>query len=257
MMAGRRLHGGLPAVIGHRGVAGLAPENTLAGIAAAAALGLTWVELDIRLTRDRQPVLLHDDTVDRTTDGHGRVSRLPLAAIRRLDAGGWFGSDFSGEPPPTLAEAIAVLARFRMGAVFEIKGEGSEAAACARIAAPLIVRAWPAASPRPVVSSFDDRAVVAAMIAAPRLARALLVDRVPGDWRQRLRRCGAHALHVAADALTPATARGLAAAGISVACYTVNDRRRAHRLWTMGVASVFSDRPERLGAPAIGAGIKT
>src|SRR5207302_11253553 len=87
----------LPPVIGHRGAAGRAPENTLAGLRRAKALGCAWVEFDVRLTGDGALVLCHDARLDRTTDGHGRVAALSLAAIRGCDAGRWFHPAFAGE----------------------------------------------------------------------------------------------------------------------------------------------------------------
>lgn len=95
------------AVIAHRGGAGLAPENTLAALRNAVALGVDYVEIDVRATRDRQLVLLHDSSVDRTTDGHGQVAQLTFAQVRALDAGSKFGAAFAGERIPTLDEALA------------------------------------------------------------------------------------------------------------------------------------------------------
>src|SRR5215471_6805211 len=80
----------LPSVIGHRGAASSAPENTLAGLRRAKMLDCRWVEFDVRLTADGHPVLLHDSRLERTTDGRGKVTALALAAVRRCDAGGWF-----------------------------------------------------------------------------------------------------------------------------------------------------------------------
>ena len=111
----------LPPVIGHRGAAGCAPENTLAGLRRAGALGCRWVEFDVRLTADGELVLLHDDRLDRTTDGRGKVRALPLSEIRRHDAGKWFDAGFAGERVPTLAEAIAALAELGIGANVELK----------------------------------------------------------------------------------------------------------------------------------------
>ena len=81
----------LPAVIGHRGAAASAPENTLAGLREARELGCRWVEFDVRLTADKQLILLHDDRVERTTDGRGSAAALPLVTLRRYDAAGWWG----------------------------------------------------------------------------------------------------------------------------------------------------------------------
>ena len=87
----------LPRVIGHRGIAARAPENTLAGFRRAAELGVAWVELDVQLTSDGVPVVFHDDGLERTTDGQGLLIETPLAVLRGLDAGAWFGPAFAGE----------------------------------------------------------------------------------------------------------------------------------------------------------------
>ena len=94
-------------VIGHRGNSSAAPENTVAAIDSAFAVGADHVELDIRLTADGHAVVMHDATIDRTTDGTGAIANMTLAEVRQLDAGSWFGPEFAGEPVPTLGEALA------------------------------------------------------------------------------------------------------------------------------------------------------
>jgi glycerophosphoryl diester phosphodiesterase len=93
-------------VIGHRGDSARVPENTLASIQAAFDAGATMVEVDVMLTRDGVPVLMHDFTLERTTDGRGRVDQLTLSELKRLDAGSWFGVEFAGERIPTFEEAL-------------------------------------------------------------------------------------------------------------------------------------------------------
>src|SRR4051794_34519268 len=105
----------LPKVIGHRGAKAYAPENTLAGIRTAAQQGARWVEVDVKLTRDGVPILMHDDTVDRTTNGKGAAATLDFAELRRLDAGAWFGPAFAGERIPTLEEALALVFDLDLG----------------------------------------------------------------------------------------------------------------------------------------------
>ena len=100
---------GLAPVIGHRGAAKRAPENTLAGLRRAHELGAAWVEFDVMLSGDGVPILIHDETLERTTDGHGAVPDHGLAAIRELDAGAWFAPAYAGERVPTLEEAIDLL----------------------------------------------------------------------------------------------------------------------------------------------------
>lgn len=95
--------------IGHRGAARFAPENTLAGITKALELGFEYIEMDVRTTLDGVPVLLHDTTVDRTTDGTGRIEEMTYAETTRLDAGAWFGPEFAGQRIPRLEEALKLI----------------------------------------------------------------------------------------------------------------------------------------------------
>ena len=98
-----------PLIYAHRGASALAPENTLAAFLLAQRLGADGIELDVMLTADNQLIVIHDDTVDRTTNGHGKVAEMPLAALRELDAGSYFGEAFRGEKLPTLAEVYEAL----------------------------------------------------------------------------------------------------------------------------------------------------
>lgn len=235
-----------PLVIGHRGAAGSAPENTLAGFRAAAAAGVRWVEFDVRLSADGRVVLLHDDTVDRTTDGHGEARSMSFAELRRLDAGAWFGAAFRGERVPSLDETIALLGELALGAVVELKPAKGQEAATAEAAMALLTERWPDHVPAPIVSSFAPAALAAACVAAPALQRALLVDAVPDDWRERLAALGCSMLHADHRQLDRALVRAAAAAGVPVFAYTVNDPARAEILAGWGVAGLFSDHPERL-----------
>lgn len=233
-------------VIGHRGAAALAPENTLAGLRKAAELGARWVEVDVQLTADGVPILIHDFVLDRTTDGHGRVGRTPLARIERLDAGEWFGRHYVGEPVPTLAAAIEALAKLGLGANFELKAGPARAARTGRIAARTIAELWPARLPPPVISSFSVRALAAARSAAPEIPRALLLRRLSPGWRRKARALSCAAIHCAHKSLTKGRAARIRAAGYPIRCYTVNDRARARTLKCWGVEAIFTDRPDLL-----------
>ncbi len=108
-MMGNRQIFALPRVMGHRGAAAQAPENTLAGLRRAAELGARWVEFDVRLTGDGVPVLFHDDLLKRTTGAAGAMATTDYDSVARLDAGAWFGAAFAGEPVPSLEAAVALL----------------------------------------------------------------------------------------------------------------------------------------------------
>lgn len=234
------------AVIGHRGAAGRAPENTIAGLRVAARLGVGCVEFDVRLSRDGCPVLIHDDTVDRTTGGRGRVADLDLTLLRTLDAGAWFGSGFRGEPIPTLREAIGTLADLDLGANIELKPDSRESSALAATVVKEIRSAWPALRPPPLLSSFDPELLAAVAALAPELPRAICVRTIPADWRQRLVAVGAAALHCSIRGLDRRRLADVIGAGVPVRCYTVNSRRTASRLFAANVAAVFSDVPDKV-----------
>src|SRR5262245_53822372 len=108
-------------VIAHRGANLITPENTISALRRAASLGATWVEFDVELTADGQPVIFHDDNLDRTTNGRGRISKTRFAAIQTLDAGSWFSEEFKGERIPTLAEWLQAAAECHMGINLEMK----------------------------------------------------------------------------------------------------------------------------------------
>jgi glycerophosphoryl diester phosphodiesterase len=231
-------------VIGHRGAAAHAPENTLAGLRRARALGCRWVEFDVRLTVDDELILLHDERLERTTSGRGKAAAQPLAAIRACDAGAWFAPCFAGERVPTLAQAIAVLAEEGLGANVEIKAARGRAGPTGAATADLLSRLWPPRLPAPLISSFLPEALAAARDRAPAIARGLLVGAVPRGWRARAERLGCVSINADHRRLRPATVVEIRQFGYSVLAYTVNDAARARQLFDWGVASVFSDVPD-------------
>lgn len=240
----------LPPVIGHRGAAACAPENTFGGLRRAKALGCRWVEFDVRLTADGELILLHDERLDRTTDGSGRARALPLSVIRRHDAGSWFDPSFTGERVPTLAEAIEVLAELGLGANIEVKAGRGLAAATGGATADLLARSWPRQLPPPLISSFLPRALAAARDRAPAIARGLLVRAVPRHWRVRAKSLGCASIHAEHRRLRPAIVAEIRDSGYAALAYTVNDAARARELLAWGVASVFSDVPHLVLAEA-------
>lgn len=242
-------------MIGHRGAAGTAPENTLAGFRKAKALGCSWVEFDVRLTGDGEPVLLHDDRLDRTTDGRGRVSGLPLAAIQRCDAGAWFHPSFAGERVPRLEEALAVIGKLGLGANIELKAARGRAAETGARAADLVARAWADGVRQLLISSFDVGALAAARDRAPHIPRGVLFRRIPKNWRSVASQLGSTTIHADHRRLRPAVVSVICRARYPLLAYTVNDPKRAKSLFDWGVTSVFSDVPQRLHGAAAGGGV--
>jgi glycerophosphoryl diester phosphodiesterase len=247
-----RLAALLPPVIGHRGAAGCAPENTLAGFRKAKELGCRWVEFDVRLTADSQPVLLHNSRLERTTNGRGRVSGVSLAEVRRYDAGGRLGPRFAGERVPKLEEAIALLNELGLGANVELKAARGAEAETGAVVADVLVQTWRADPAYLLISSFQHTALAAARDHAAHIARGVLFRRIPRNWLRVAERLGCATIHADHQWLRPAIAADIRRAGFPLLAYTVNNRQRARTLFNWGVTSVFSDVPHRLEGIAAG-----
>ncbi len=246
-----------PHVVAHRGGGARAPENTLAAIRAGHELGFGAVEFDVTLSADGEALLMHDATLERTTDGAGAVARHTWAQLAHLDAGGWFASDFAGEPIPRLRQVADYCREKGIWMNVEIKpARGAESRTGERVAAELERFGPGAAGQRgaqlsarvPLLSSFSMDALAAARSAAPSLPRGLLCTRVPADWQQRLAGLECVALHCDHRHLDAATVAALHGAGYWVFCYTVNDRPRAVELARWGVDAICTDQLEQVDA---------
>jgi glycerophosphoryl diester phosphodiesterase len=221
-----------PRIIAHRCGGVLAGENTLAGLAAAARIGCHGVEFDVVLSADGVPVLMHDETVDRTTDGTGRVAELTAAQLSRLSVG--------GEPVPLLTEALACCRQFGLWANIELKPCAGFDRETGRTVARLLAAVWHG---KGVVSSFSRPALAAARRQAPDLAYALIADELPSDWLERSCDLALSGLHVSAAGTTAASVDAVRRAGFAYACYTVNERAEAGRLQAAGISAIFTDYP--------------
>lgn len=241
-----RLGWRLPRVFAHRCGGALAPENTLAGLRIAARLGLRAVEFDVMLSADGSPWLLHDETLERTTNGLGRVCETRDAELRVLDAGLRRHPGFAGEAVPTLAAAALLCRQLGLQANVEVKPAAGFEALTGEVVG-RCVRAFWAAGELPLVSSFSQVALAAARAAAPELPLANLYQRIPSDWLARLQESGALSLHCDALALDDDVLAEARAGGIPVLCYTVNDPLLAAALFQRGVTAVFSDRIDCIG----------
>ena len=229
-----------PRIIAHRCGGALAPENTLAGLRVAARLGCRGVEFDAMLAADGVPVLIHDETLERTTSASGRVAAVESTRLGQVDAGSRHHPAFAGEPLPTLDQALGLCAELGLWANVEIKPSAGQEVETGRVIGHHVA----AAKCSLLLSSFSGAALRSAADAAPLVARALLVGPVPANWRDLMAEAAAMALHSAARALTPEALRAVRESGIPLACYTVNRRDDGERLLAGGVCAVFSDRPD-------------
>jgi len=235
-----------PRVIAHRGGGLMAPENTLAALRYAANLGFAGVEFDVKLTADDVPILFHDDTLERTTDGSGPVADTRFDIITQFDAGGWFANEYADEPVPAFAAASALCKEAGLWANIEIKPCPGRERETGRIVARMAKLLWGGAPLPPLLASFSTDALEAAMAEAPELPRALLCNEIPADWEKTLDRLQCVALHVAFDQLTKATVSAVQATERGVLAYTVNDSVDALSLIGMGVDALITDQIDHI-----------
>ncbi len=247
-MSDRRTAADGPKVIGHRGAAGHAPENTLASFRKAAALGARWVEFDTKLSRDGHVVVFHDEDLDRTTNGSGRLADKDLAELKTLDAGSWFAESFHGERIPTLGETMAVLGELGIGANVEIKPCPGREIETAEAVVRALKAGWPSTLPAPVISSFKPESMAVATRLGPEYPGALLVGALPADWREQLEDLRCEGLHCDAKPLTQEQAREVLAAGYALRCYTIKEAAEAQKLFRWGVETVITAYPDRISA---------
>jgi len=236
-----------PRIIAHRGGGLLAPENTLAALRHARNLGFDAVEFDVKLSADDVPVLFHDDTLDRTTDGSGPVADILFDVITQLDAGSWFGNEFAGEPVPAFAAASALCKEAGLWANIEIKPCPGREQITGRIVARMAKLLWSGAALPPLLSSFSTDALAAALAEAPELPRALLCTDLPENWEQSLNRLQCVAMHVAFDRLSKDAVAAIQATRRGVLAYTVNDSLDAVELIEMGVDALVTDQLDVIG----------
>ncbi|WP_235915446.1 glycerophosphodiester phosphodiesterase [Puerhibacterium puerhi] len=234
-----------PVVIAHRGNSSVAPQNTLAALESAWRAQAHAVEIDVQLTADGEVVVIHDDTVDATTDGTGAVAGLALGALRALDAGVTFSPAYAGQRIPTFAEVLDLLAA-RPGTDLLLELKGSWAADDARTVTDAIDVAGLA--DRVVVQSFHPETVAALRDVAPHLPRGWLVHQ---QW-DRLLEVAAELEVVACNPYVgmvledPALVQRLHDAGLRVMTWTANDAEQWAGVLAAGVDAVITDRPDRL-----------
>ncbi len=239
-----------PKVFAHRCGGVLAPENTLAGLRTAQQYACRAVEFDVMLNASGTAVVIHDETLDRTTNRRGRVADLSDAALSSVDAGCRFSPAFAGEPLPQFETLALACVQNQVCANVEIKPSCGAERLTGQVVAALAARIWEKTEQGqvPLLSSFSGLVLEEAARHAPSFPRGLLVEAVPGDWQARCARLGVQALHAASDTLDQAMVAALRASGLWVVAYTENDPQRAHCLLAWGVNAVITDRPDLLGA---------
>lgn len=228
--------------IAHRGASGYAPENTLAAFRRAVAQGATFIETDLHLTRDAHFIAVHDETVDRTTNGQGAVHQMTLAELRRLDAGSWFASEFMSERIPTLEEILEFAKKNDVVFYLELKPNGFWGGEHALISA---LRSSSEIA-RSVIISFDPAILASLRKIEPTLMTGLSYDGSIEKPFDKALEIGARQLVVRGNLVTPNFLQLARKQDLQVVCWTVNSPAHMRMLASAGVDGIMTDYPDRL-----------
>lgn len=242
-----------PRWIAHRGAGKLAPENTLAAFRVGAQHGYRMFECDVKLSADGVPFLLHDDTLERTTNAALRPTHLgaPLntmagahrwEALSQLDAGSWHSRAFAGEPLATLDNLAAFCLANGYWVNLEIKPSPGTARHTGEVVAQQVARLWQAPTVPPLLSSFDVAALEGALHAQPALPRGLLLDTLWTGWLDTALALGCQAIICKYTLWDAAIVLQAQNAGLRTLSYTVNDASAADALLALGTDGLITDR---------------
>ncbi len=234
-----------PLWIAHRGAGKLAPENTLAAFRLGAQHGYTAFECDVKLSSDGVPFLLHDATLDRTSNAQGIAGDKPWAELSRVDAGAWHSRAFAGEPLPTLDDIAAFCLANGHALNIEIKPTPGIERRTGEVVAREAERLWTGRTTPPLLSSFEPAALEGARDAAPQLPRALLIDTLVEGWLERAQALGCVAVVANYRLYERAMVERLHASGLWALCYTVNDASAARSLLEWGLDGLITDAVDR------------
>jgi glycerophosphoryl diester phosphodiesterase len=231
-------------VAGHRGDRSTAPENTMAALERALASPQEFVETDVTRSRDGVPVLFHDRTLGRTTDGKGPLGDKTLAELKQLDAGSWYSSAFAGERIPTLEEFLAVLAPTGKKALLELKGYWS----VDDLAAVTDLLERFELGERVIFMSFNLGSLSSAADLAPRTPRVAIVRSLPDDTVGFARSFRVIGVVTPASAIVerPEVVDEMHAAGLGVMVYTLNSTETWAQARALGVDGIITDKPSHL-----------
>ncbi len=234
----------LPKIIGHRGAAGYAPENTIEAIHTAADMGIKWVELDVKLTKDEVPIIFHDDSLDRTTNTTGKIADLTYKEIKELDCGSWYSESFIGTKIPSLEEAIDALITRNLGFNMEIKPCPSREKETAEAALDILSSIWDDHE-HLLISSFSHVSLETAFDMAQDWHRGLIL---PDEWPENLQEIAEY-LQIATININGNTAKRQQIEDIMdmnklCLAYTIDDPSKAQELRRWGVDGFFSNYPD-------------
>jgi glycerophosphoryl diester phosphodiesterase len=231
-------------VIAHRGCSGRAPENTVAAFGLAIEMKVDLVELDVQFSNDKEIMVIHDETVQRTTNGRGEVAEMTREEIQQLDAGSWFSPRFKGRKVPTLAEVFQLVKPSRSDLLIEIKEGGSLPHNFEKTIVGVVQRYE--MQNRVIVQSFSRAALGKTKQADPSLGIGLLIDYRSNNLVTEARAVGAETLVVKSNLIKGEIIEEAHRKGLRVFVWTVNRRAEIKKMLTLGVDGIITDYPERV-----------
>ncbi len=235
-------HWPYPRWIAHRGAGKLAPENTLAAFRLGASHGYRMFECDVKLSADGVPFLLHDTSLERTSNGRGVAGDQPWAALTKLDAGSWHSPAFAGEPLPSLQAVAGFCLASNCFLNIEIKPTPGLESLTGSVVAHEAARLWQNAAIPPLLTSFAVQSLDAARTAQPQLPRGLLLDEPRANWLEMARDLECVAIVCNYRLWNEITVSQAKTAGFKTLSYTVNDQANAELLTKLGTDGLITDR---------------
>ncbi|MCM3389157.1 glycerophosphodiester phosphodiesterase [Ureibacillus chungkukjangi] len=231
-------------IYAHRGYSAKYPENTLAAFRAAADLPIDGVEFDVHLTKDQQVVVIHDESINRTSNGQGFVKDMTLQALRGFDYGGWFSKEFAGETIPTLSEVLTIFRNTNLRVNIELKSDIFAYAGMEE----LVLKEVEALGMQEqvVISSFDHEAVARVAELAPNIENAALFVNTILEIVEYQEKLPAKALHVSLPSALRRPVQDAIQRGSVVRVWTVNEVEHVILLVNSGVEAIFTDEPEKM-----------
>lgn len=237
-------------LIGHRGLAARAPENTMASFKLAAAEKIDWVELDVQLSSDHTLMIFHDDELERTTNGQGMIYEKTVDQLLRLDAGSWFSPAFAGEKIPMFASALPELLKLGLYLNIELKVPSAPPPGYiplfALIFSNTLRTLWPLDTPKPLISSFDWTLLRSVRASLPEFPVGYLTGYCTKEMIDEISTIHNAALHCDHEELSLEDLAYAKAKNVPILAYTVEDPRRAFELLNKGAFALFSDDPTEL-----------
>lgn len=231
-----------PLIFAHRGFRAAAPENTMAAFEAALKLPIDGVEFDVQMTGDQKLVVIHDETLDRTTNGFGYIKDHTYSEIQKYDAGSWFSKEFAGQKVPLLDDVLALLSKYDVLVHIELKTGFVPYKGIEELMVRLVDKYK--MKERVIVSSFNPSSIKNVKLINPSYKTALLQEEVLSNTIDFVKELKAEAVHVNYENIDAADVERFHESDIPVRCYTVNDQADMEKIISAKVDGVFTDKPD-------------